>query len=324
MTELMRKPSIAGRIVIVMIMLGGLWVHQEHSQARFVEVFSAHRDMENVFEMIDRTKGQAVVEHRVDPVWHLIPGLNGRQVNRKATKAIWHDRQINWQDDPVDQLPLVWETVEPRKSLHTFRMEPIYRGNIDQPAVSFLINVAWGEEFIQEILEVLANANGYATFFVEGQWALKHPELVKEMVRRGHEVGNHSFSHPQMDRLSFDAQHEQMQKTNAILSPLTGKTIRWFAPPSGAYNKQTLLAATNENMYTILWTSDTVDWKHPPVTQMIAKVENQLGPGVLVLMHPTKESAQALPQLIRIVQERGLKVVGLSEMMDNKRIVGEK
>ena len=137
--------------------------------------------------------------------------------------------------------------------------EPIDQVKTTEKAMALTINIDWGEEYLPGILEALDRKQAKVTFFVTGRWAKKNPELVKEIAARGHEIGNHGYSHPHPDRISIAANEEELIKTEKIVQGITGKKTTYYAPPYGERGAPGLKAAQNLGYRTILWTFDTVD-----------------------------------------------------------------
>lgn len=123
---------------------------------------------------------------------------------------------------------------------------------------------------------------------------------------QGHIIGNHAYNHPDMATLSNQKIVEQITQTNEILTAITDKTPKWFAPPSGSFNDQVVQSAFNLKMETILWTVDTIDWKNPSVNVMINRVNSKIHPGATILMHPTSVIANGLDDLIKVIKEKSI------------------
>jgi hypothetical protein len=111
-----------------------------------------------------------------------------------------------------------------------------------------------------ELLDLLAERGVTATFFVLGQQAERRPALIRRMLAEGHEVANHSYSHANMRRLGPEAQYLELKKTRDVLARL-GVEPRWFRPPYGCYNTDTVAAADALGMTIMLWSLDSQDWK---------------------------------------------------------------
>ncbi|WP_040441258.1 polysaccharide deacetylase family protein [Alicyclobacillus acidoterrestris] len=242
--------------------------------------------------------GTAPVNARIDRVWHLVPGLAGWTLDtgasRVATKA-----------STDGKLHLVWRSVPPAISASSLAAQPVYRGPSAEKSVALMVNVSWGEEYVPAMLKVLRAHGMRATFFLDGQWVKKHPDLVRQIERDGHAIGSHGTGHPDFRKLTNDQLIEQLDGTNRTIERVTGKSVRIIAPPAGAYDSRLVALAKARGMYTILWTADTVDWRRPPADQIVARAKSGLTPGCLLLMHPTKPTVQALPQILKIIETSG-------------------
>jgi probable sporulation protein (polysaccharide deacetylase family) len=148
-----------------------------------------------------------------------------------------------------------------------------------------------------------------------------NPELAKMIVSAGHEVGNHSYTHPDMKRISAAQTREQLLKTNEVIEAATGKKSIWFAPPSGSYRDETVTIAAEFKMKTVMWTVDTIDWQKPSPDQLINRVTSKISNGSMVLMHPTESTAKSLDTLITLIEEKGLKIGTVSDLMSEERII---
>lgn len=249
---------------------------------------------------------------RLDPVWKAIPGYNGLALDREMTCQVALRR-------PGGPLFAVLRETEPAVQLEQLMPAPIYRGNLHKPMVGFLINVAWGEEHLPSMLAVLQEEGVKATFFFDGSWAEDHPQWVRRIALLGHEIGNHAYSHPMMSRLSEREMEEQIGKTNEVLEGILGERPRYFAPPAGDYNQKVVEVAHRLNMWTILWTLDTVDWKNPPAEWILQRIVPAVDNGHLILMHPTASTVQALKPLIRHIRAKQLQLGTVSDVLSSRR-----
>ncbi|CAM3895269.1 polysaccharide deacetylase family protein [Cohnella lubricantis] len=254
----------------------------------------------------------------IDRVWKAIPGYNGREVDIEATYA--QARAIGAKPGAGDSFPWVYKEVSPRIGLDDLPASPIYRGNPDKPMVGLMINVAWGNEHLKPILDTLREEKVSATFFFDGSWLNKNADLAQEIVRQGHEASNHAYTHPNMSSLGVARQRQEIERTEALLKTKLGVTNRWFAPPSGDYNEQTIRAASDYGLKTVMWTLDTVDWKNPPASSVITKVRARVQAGTLILMHPTQTTEESLGEIIRLIRSKGLVPGTVSETLSAKRL----
>ena len=118
-----------------------------------------------------------------------------------------------------------------------------YEGNRDSGYVSLMFNVYWGTEYIPQILDTLDEYGVKSTFFIGGSWADDNAEMLREIVKRGHELGNHGYFHKDQDTLSYEKNAEEIRVCGELVYTLTGVQPTLFAPPSGAYSEDTVNAA---------------------------------------------------------------------------------
>lgn len=257
----------------------------------------------------------APVDARIDPVWKAIPGLNGRKVDLEATIH----RTLKQKDKNMIQW--VYQEIPPQVQLKDLGQVPVYRGNEKKQAAGLMVNVAWGTEYIPEMLEILRKEKVKATFFLDGSWLKKNPEMAGQLIKEGHEVGNHAYSHPLMSRIGTGQIEKEIGKTQSLIQETLQVKSKWFAPPAGDYDGRVLKIAEQFEMNTILWTLDTVDWKKSVSPEMmVSKVEKGIGPGTLLLTHPTDRTVKALPGIIHAGKKKGLKWMTVSEVLSSKRM----
>lgn len=193
--------------------------------------------------------------------------------------------------------------------------EPIYQGNEENKAIALTCNVFWGEEHIGRMLEVLAEKEVKATFFIGGTWAEKYPELVKKISDQGHEIGSHGYSHPHPDQLTCEANKKDIAKAENIIQQITGEKPILYAPPYGERGSVVLQAAEEMGYRTILWSIDTIDWQRPAPEVIKNRILSKVHNGGIVLMHPTAPTANALPVIIEELKGRGYRLITVGEML---------
>jgi probable sporulation protein (polysaccharide deacetylase family) len=195
------------------------------------------------------------------------------------------------------------------------KIQPIFHGNISEPKVAFACNVFWGEEFLPDMLQTLSNQNTHITFFIGGSWAKKYPDLLADIANKGHELGNHTYSHPHPNTISKEKNKEQIVKTEDLVKEITGTKTTLYAPPYGEYNDTVLTAADELGYTTIMWTIDTIDWKRPPADIIKNRVIKKLHNGAIILMHPTEPTAKALPELMTEIKKAGYTITTVSDIL---------
>jgi probable sporulation protein (polysaccharide deacetylase family) len=252
---------------------------------------------------------------KIDRVWKAMPGYNGLKVDIEAS----YKNMKKLGEFSTDQL--VYQQISPNIHLSDLPPAPIYRGHPDKPMVAFLINVAWGNEYIPDMLNILKKHRVKATFFLEGRWVKQNPEMAKMIVDAGHEIGNHSYNHPDLKVMNNDDIREQLVKTNEIIEATTGVKCRWLAPPSGSYRDDVVNIAHELEMSTIMWSVDTIDWQKPAPSVIVERVVSKIHNGALILMHPTLPTAQALDSLIASIKQKGYEFGNVSTLLNEERIV---
>ena len=158
------------------------------------------------------------------------------------------------------------------------RLVPIYKVGTNQKKVAISFDATWGTEYTDEILQILKEHNVRTTFFLAGYWVDKHPEYVVKIAEWGHEIGNHSYSHPHMNSLSEMGIIYELQKNGEMIRDLTGQTSTIFRPPFGEYNNF-IKTAKSIGYQTIQWSVDSSDWKNLNSTQIYERVMPQIKPG---------------------------------------------
>jgi probable sporulation protein (polysaccharide deacetylase family) len=213
----------------------------------------------------------------------------------------------------------VYQDLKPKVGLGDLPLQPIYRGNSAKPMVALMINVAWGDEYLQGMLDILKEADVKATFFFDGSWLASHLDLARSIIAQGHEVSNHGYTHPNMSQMSNERQRLEIGRTEELLKKI-GARNEWFAPPSGDYDERTVKIASEYGLRTVLWTLDTLDWMKPSPSTIVNKVSKKVGPGTLILMHPTESSQGALRGMIMVIQTKGYLLGTVSETLSSDRV----
>ncbi|MGM9349078.1 polysaccharide deacetylase family protein [Streptomyces sp. H23] len=140
-------------------------------------------------------------------------------------------------------------------------------------------------EYTPEILDTLAEHKVHATFFVCGEMAEWNRDLLARMYDEGHVVGNHTWSHPLLTKLSRRRIRSEMERTSEVVEAAYGEAPRWFRAPYGAWNRDTFQLGAELGMEPLAWTVDTLDWTTPGTGTIVDRVEEGAGPGVVVLSH---------------------------------------
>ncbi len=193
---------------------------------------------------------------------------------------------------------------------------PIYCVDTQEKKVALSFDAAWGNEQTEHLLNILDEYNVKTTFFLVGDWVEKFPDSVKEIANRGHDVENHSNTHPYMTQLSESKMNEEIKECNKKIEELTGKCPTLFRAPYGDYNNAVVKAVKANNMYCMQWDVDSLDWKDPSPQQIVKNITDKIKCGSIILMHNgAANTPEALPMVIEAIQAEGYEIVPVSQIV---------
>lgn len=163
-----------------------------------------------------------------------------------------------------------------------------------------------------QILETLKKYDAKATFFMLGSRVEYYPEIAKQVQEAGHQLGNHSWNHPDLTKLGAERVRDEINNTSAIIEQVTGAQATVFRPPYGAINSA---VRTQTNLPVILWDVDTLDWKHRNAEKLLEKVKAGTSDGSIILMHDIHQStADGLDAVLQYLQTEGYTFVTMDEL----------
>lgn len=175
--------------------------------------------------------------------------------------------------------------------------------------------------YTQKILDLLAEYDVKATFFVLGEAAEQFPYLLEQMMKAGHSIGNHTYSHHHPWMMSSTRAKHEVGRTTEIIKDITGIAPRWFRPPFGRLRSAMRSQAQSEKMTTILWNHSIIDWGVLGTEAGISKRLDSIQPGDIVLMHDGKREhnhpeivIQCLPKFLQSLQDTSLIASNLDEV----------
>lgn len=313
----MKKMFVFGVIFVMAFMLVGNPYTSQFISNQKGDHLAVSKTKDTLYQEIVSNGEKYMVpaqDAKIDPIWKAIPGYNGLKVDIEASYKRMRE------SGEFDEDKLIFKQIEPSVHLKELPPAPIYKGHPDKPMVSFIINVAWGNEYLSDMLATLKKHHVSATFFLEGRWVQKNPELAKMITDAGHEVGNHSFTHPDLKMSSAAKIRQEITKTNEVIKATTGTSPVWFAPPSGSYRDEVVTIAAEEKMGTIMWSVDTIDWQKPSPDVLVNRVMSKVHNGAIILMHPTSSTAQSLDRLITSLKGKNLQINTISELLQEERL----
>ena len=193
--------------------------------------------------------------------------------------------------------------------------------HVEGPYIAFTFDDGPHDVQTPRLLKMLKERNLKATFFCCGNCVAQNPEIAKQITDEGHEIANHSWSHPLLTKLPEDSVHDQLDRTHNVIKQTTGVTPTLMRPPYGALTaNQRAWANATWGYKTILWDVDSLDWKHrsPAKTQSIVLSETK--PGSIILCHDIhKTTVDAMPATFDALLAKGFKFVTVSELLKMHR-----
>ena len=223
-------------------------------------------------------------------------------------------------------VPIAPPTAEPRTALPPDAAAPTAAGqpkitfsqcHVDGPYVAMTFDDGPHAQNTPRLLDMLKQRNIKATFFVVGECAQEYPAIMKRIVAEGHEIANHSWSHPQLSKMGEGSVTEQLQKTHDAILNTTGVAPKLMRPPYGAFTaNQRAWANAKWGYKTILWDVDPLDWKVRNAEHVKSEILRHTVPGSIILSHDIhKSTVDAMPDTLDGLIGRGFKFVTVSELV---------
>jgi peptidoglycan-N-acetylglucosamine deacetylase len=189
--------------------------------------------------------------------------------------------------------------------------------HVDGPFIALTFDDGPNATLTPKLLDLLATRHLKATFFVVGQNAADHPEILKRAVREGHEIANHSWSHPNLGKMSDEAVRRELQKTEDAIVAAIGKKPTLMRPPYGSITAHQKKWIHDEFGYRIiLWDVDPLDWKRPGPSVVTARILKETKAGSIVLSHDIHPpTIEAMPATFDQLMKKGFKSVTVTELL---------
>ncbi|MBI1756991.1 MAG: polysaccharide deacetylase family protein [Fimbriimonas ginsengisoli] len=192
------------------------------------------------------------------------------------------------------------------------------RGNRDHREICLTIDDGPHPASCAKILDILAQHDIRVTFFLVGTRIKDHPELVRRMLEEGHEVGNHTQDHLRLDSLPANQVHNEIVNCETNFHRATGQRMYLFRPPGMRFNDEVIREALAQGYVTVSWDVGAKDFTaaHAKPEEIVIRVLKQLDNGVIVLLHDTPETAEALPEILDGIENQGYRILTATEMME--------
>lgn len=173
--------------------------------------------------------------------------------------------------------------------------------------------------YTPQILDILDKYGIKATFFAIGINADRYPDTMEMVISRGHEIGNHTYTHPHVDRLDSATLYHEVEKCESALFSHTDCKTKLFRPPEGMIDGYVKSVIKQLDYKVILWDIDTMDWAHTPSEKIAQKVIESVSSGDIILMHDyisyNSPTPEALELFIPVLIEKGYNFVVISELI---------
>ncbi len=167
--------------------------------------------------------------------------------------------------------------------------------------------------YTEQLLDGLKERGVHATFFVMGKHVELYPEMIERMNEEGHLIGNHTYSHMQLNKVNGEEFKQELIRTNEVIENLTGQEVQYVRPPYGTWDKK---FEKELNMFPVLWTIDPLDWCSDNVACIVQKVTDKAQENAIILMHDEyKSTVTAALQIVDALQEQGYEFVTVDEIL---------
>ncbi|MBV9275631.1 MAG: polysaccharide deacetylase family protein [Verrucomicrobia bacterium] len=189
--------------------------------------------------------------------------------------------------------------------------------HVNGPYIAMTFDDGPSPETTPRLLDILKQRNIKATFFMIGQNAQRNPEIVKRILAEGHEIGNHSWTHPQLSKLSDQRVTDEITKTQDAIKDASGYTPVLLRPPYGAItSRQKDWIEKQFGLSIIMWSVDPFDWKRPGASVIEQRILAGARPGSIILSHDIhKQTVDAMPATLDALAQKGFKFVTVSQLI---------
>jgi peptidoglycan-N-acetylglucosamine deacetylase len=207
------------------------------------------------------------------------------------------------------QLPVFSNNGEPRA---------LTQGNEERSQVALTFNISWGTDKVHDVLKQLESHQAQATFFVSGEWAERHPDILTEIHEGKHEIGMMGYKYESYLELKPEQVQADMNQAKEVFEKLGHEDIKWIRPPHGHMDKEVLKLIENQGMQAVQWSINTRDWENPGTNTIIDTVLKEGSKGDIILMHASdsvKQTPKALEVILPGLKQKGLKFVSITELV---------
>ena len=267
-----------------------------------------------------------------------IPGLDIEEKTSTKTKTINPEMEYAGEKSGVIQYVSSWpapreiellvgdvsgEEIE-GKTLHEGQNMVITTSYIKPDNGEKLIGLTFDDGpsvYTQRYLDILKAYGAHATFFNIGSSVAENPSLTAAVVEAGHQIANHSYTHPALTTLDPKDIRSQLEDTTSAIKEASGVYTTMVRPPYGDFKNNTWYSTHQTMSSKVIWTHDSQDWRRPGVQAIVQNSTANLFPGAVILMHdgggPREQDIEALPKILDILAAQGYKAVSMKELMES-------
>ncbi|MEN1989501.1 polysaccharide deacetylase family protein [Paenibacillus hubeiensis] len=201
------------------------------------------------------------------------------------------------------------------------KLSLVERVNVQEKVVAFTFDDGPHPVYTHQLLEIFRGADGRATFFMIGQEMEAHPGVAAAVHREGHEIANHTYSHPDLTKLTLETAREELLRTEELIREVTGETARIFRPPYFGVNDDILSLAAERGYQTIgAVNGGAKDWENPGIEYIVEHTRPTVRPGSILIFHDgygeRTQTVEAVRVLVEELTAEGYRFVTVSELLD--------
>lgn len=196
----------------------------------------------------------------------------------------------------------------------------VERGDVGEKKVALTFDAGAAADSTPVILDILKKRGIKATFFLTGKWVEQNPALAKRIADEGHEIGNHTYSHPKLTSMTEAEVLGELTKAEEVIRRVTGEDPRpFFRAPYGARDQRVLDIVAKRGYFSVYWTVDSFDWKEGiEESEVKGRILSAISPGAIILSHAgSPVEARVLPSVLDEIEKRGYKPVKLSDVLSD-------
>lgn len=202
----------------------------------------------------------------------------------------------------------------------------LLKGDSKENNIALTFNISWGENRVDEIVNVLKENDVQATFFISGEWAERHPDLLKKITDNSHEIGMLGYRYKNYLEQDIEQVRKDLLYAREVFRKLGFDDMKLLRTPSGQFNKEIVDLAKKFNFEVIHWSVNTKDWERPGVDEIIQTTLNETTGGDIILMHASdsaEQTAEALKVILPGLKNKDFQFVSITELSNQANTEAE-